>query len=59
MPKLTESEKLERKLIKLFEYHFRNYKLDFTVCEGIGSYMNKNTYYMFLAYQSGYLKGKK
>ena len=55
--KLTESEKLERKLMKMFERHFRNYKLDFSISEATESYMNKQTYYMFLAYQAGYLKG--
>ena len=56
--KLTESEKLERKLMKMFEHHFRNYKLGFIISEATESYMDKQTYYMFLAYQAGYLKGK-
>ena len=56
--KLTESEKLERKLMKMFEHHFRNYKLGFIISEATESYMDMKTYYMFLAYQVGYLKGK-
>ena len=55
--KLTESEKLERKLMRMFEYHFRNYKLGFIISEATESYMDMKTYYMFLAYQAGYLKG--
>ena len=54
---LTESEKLERKLLKMFEHHFRNYKLDFTKGE-IAPYLKGGSYMMFLAYQAGYLKGK-
>ena len=56
--KLTESEKLERKLMKMFEHHFRNYKLGFIISEATESYMDMKTYYMFLAYQAGYLKGQ-
>ena len=57
--KLTESEKLERKLMRMFEHHFRNYKLDFVIAEQSSeTYLDKQTYYMFLAYQAGYLKGK-
>ena len=55
---LTESEKLERKLMKMFEHHFRNFKLDFDKFDVTGCYSNKGTYLMFLAYQAGYLKGK-
>lgn len=57
--KLTESEKLERRLMRMFEYHFRNYKLDFSICEALETYRDKTTYYMLLAYQAGYHKGKK
>lgn len=70
--KLTESEKLERKLMKMFERQFVNYHLDFTLAKDtthlydiknkyIGQreyYINKETYLMFLAYRAGYLKGK-
>ena len=56
--KLTESEKLERKLMKMFEHHFRNYKLDFDISDGTKCYSNSGTYLMFLAYTAGYLKGK-
>jgi hypothetical protein len=55
--KLTESEKLERKLMILFEYHFRNYKLDFTWGDWGSCYNDQNTYLMFLAYVAGYNKG--
>jgi hypothetical protein len=58
MIKLTDSEKLERKLWRMFQHHFRNYKLNFTLCEGVGVYTNESTYLMFLAYQAGYNKGK-
>ena len=53
-----DSEKLERKFMRMFEYHFRNYKLDFTKGE-IAPYLIGATYMMFLAYQAGYLKGRK
>lgn len=70
--KLTESEKLERRLMKMFEKHFINYHLDFTLAREpvhlynsknkyIGKreyYINKETYLLFIAYQAGYLKGK-
>lgn len=58
--KLTESEKQERKLMRMFERHFRNYSLNFDKSEATGSYYTGNTaYLMFLAYQSGYNKGIK
>lgn len=60
MLKLTESEKEERKLMKMFERHFRNYNLDFTVTKNVTDnyYHKPETYLMFLAYQAGYNKGK-
>jgi hypothetical protein len=57
MIKLTESEKRERKLMRMFERHFINYSLDLTISEALEMYSNKETYLMFLAYQAGYLKG--
>lgn len=59
MVKLTESEKNERKLMKLFEHHFRNYGLNFDISEGTDNYSDKGVYLMFLAFQAGYNKRVK
>ena len=56
--KLTDSEKLERKLMRMFERHFRNYFLDFTKTQVTNSYLNERTYDIFSAYVAGYNKGK-
>ncbi len=55
--KLTDSEKLERKLMRMFEKHFRNYKLNFERGDSF-PYVEQRTYYMFIAYVAGYNKGK-
>lgn len=63
MIKLTESEKLENKLRRMFEREFVNYNLQFAQLNkrqhGTVQYVVTQTELMFLAYQAGYHKGKK
>jgi hypothetical protein len=44
--------------MRMFERYFRNYKLDFTLCEGLNIYTDKITYMMWIGYVAGYNKGK-
>ena len=54
--KLTAEQKEDRKLRRMFEREFRNYKLDFTRCAD--SYISDATELCYTSYKFGYLKGK-